>query len=341
RTPDEILTEAGDLPTPEAIRELFINCSSWDEEHDAVSEPSKQALIDLGEIAVATLCEYLPSQNVLKRVTLDEIIRGIGSPSQRFLLIYLDSDDMFTRRHAAYLIGDVSAAMEFEDMYALGPVATDMAAIAALKSGMQDEGDWHVKRMMIESLGKMKDPAQIQFLSAFLNDQEEGIRLSTVTALGYIPSQEAAVQLIRAFADGRVNVRQAAVMALSTEVMGNLGFEPLVGCIRLSPAGLTGQQCALEALTGYLQEISSIDSPLPNEHRARAYSSMVSVLTTPGIQTPWSLKGYLYFAVGYTYQPEAIGFLESRLDAEGHPFVIGKIREAIDILKAGRPAEIE
>ena len=123
RTPEEILAEAGEVPSPEAIRELFINCSSWDQEHEEVKEPSKQALIELGALAVPTLLEYLPSTNVLKRVTLDDVIRGIGHPAAEFLVPYLESEDDRTRRHRIEHAQVVSPA-DIPRFAALGVIAS-------------------------------------------------------------------------------------------------------------------------------------------------------------------------------------------------------------------------
>lgn len=341
RTPDEILSETGDISTPEAIRELFINCSSWDEEHAGVETASKDKLIELGALAVPVLLEYLPSENVEKRVTLDDIIRAIGPPACQYLIQYLNDVEAYTRQHAAYLIGDTAAANLLESPAQLGPVPEDVPAIRSLRNAMDIETDWHVKRALIESLGKMRDPSQIQTIAIYLENEEQALRLSAVNSLCDIPDQAAVIEIIRAFGDPVMNVRQAAVAALSTITIGNLGFELLVGTMGLSPAGLTGQQCAVESLSGFLGAIASRDDTRSDGQRRRAYDAALYVLDAERSANVWSLRGFAYELTGYTYHPNAAEFLSGRLVSEKHPFARCKILKALERLEAGRPVTPE
>jgi HEAT repeat protein len=339
RTPEEILAQAGETPTADAIRELFINCSAWDEAHQDVQESSKQALIDLGAITVPTLLEYLPSTNVQKRVTLDEIIAAIGNPAAQYLIPYLQDADSETRRHAATLLGETAFINKIEDKSVPGPSPEDRAAIDALTAALEVETDWHAKASVIGSLGKMRDPGQIALLSEYLADEEQALRLAAAVALGRIPDQEAVMPLIRAFSDPLMNVRQAAVLALGMQAMGNLAFEALAGAVSLPPSGMTGRLCALEALTRYLQAVASDDTNRTTEQRTRAFSLASGLLSTGSDSAEWQVRGYACALLGYTYDEKAMSLLDEVALGEQHPFVLGKIEEAREVLQEGKPVE--
>ena len=341
RTPEEILTEAGEIPTAEAIRELFINCSAWDELHEPVKVSSKEALIELGALAVPTLMDYLPSTNVLKRVTLDEIITAIGHPAAEYLIPHLQDEEGRVRRHAAYLLGDTAAINALEDPTALGPLEEDLPAIEALAAALEVETDWHSTASILGAIGKMRDPEQIMVLEGYLDDEEQALRLAAVVALGRIPDQEVVRPLIHAFADPLMNVRQAAVLALSTETNGNLAFEALVGSVGLHASGLTGRLCAIESLTRYLSIVESSDSNRVEEQRKRAFDLTTDLLSNNNDPDIWQVRGYACMLTAYTYDEEAVALLEGLSETEEHPFVIGKIEEAIDILEQGRPVAEE
>jgi len=342
RTPEEILEGMGDIPTVEAIHELFINCSEWDEARADVRDASRQALIDMGHLAVSTLLdEWIEAVDLRRRIELDNIINGIGFDATQYLIPYVEHSDYNVRRHAAYLIGNVAFIKTLEDTEALGLLDEDVPAMDALIAGLEVETDWHATRTFLNAIGQLRDPEQIELLSSYLADDEESVRLGAVLGLGKIPSQDAASRLIRAFSDEEMTVRQAAVLAVSTKTMGNFGFEALIGGSILSPGGTSPRLCALESLWRYLNSIKSDHSDYVWEQRLRAYTTAVSVIDSNLDDSKWQVRGYAIEVIGYTYGGEAGAYLESLLEDESNPFVIGKIEEALNRLDEGMPEEVE
>ena len=187
----------------------------------------------------------------------------------------------------------------------------------------------------------MRDPARIDLLSSYLVHEEESVRLAATIALGRVPVQEAVPKIMEAFSDAVMSVRQAAVLAISTKTMGNLAFEALVGRAILPATGTRIRLCSLEALTLYLDTIASEETPRASEQRTRAYDAARSVLDVARGDDMWRARGYAVELIGHTWHPHAITFLETMKSTERHPFVLGKLSEAIDNLNEGRPEPVE
>jgi len=341
RPPSEILPPAGESPSPDMIRELFINCSEWDEAHSPFQEESRQALIDLGSLAVPTLLEgWLASVDIRRRVELDTIVREVGSDSAQFLIPYLESNDPYTRRHAAYLLGDTAAIGESENPLALGPHENDLPAMQALSDALESETDWTVMQSIIGAMGYMRDPSLIDTIRVYLTHDEEALRLSAAISLGRIPHQDIIHPLMSAFSNEIGTVRMAAVLALSTKTNGNLSFEALNGaCIQ--PSGAShARLCALETLRRYMENISTIHEKNADDQRLRCYSTAESVLTNETNRPGWNVRAYAVELMGWTYNEEAVSFLQEYTATEDHPLVIGKINEALERLMEGQPPEI-
>ena len=338
RTPEEILAEAGDVPTPEAIHELFINCSEWDEPHADVRDSSRQALVDMGVPVVQPLLdEWIASVDLRRRIELDDIITKIGNGSTPYLIPYLINDDFIVRNHAAYLIGTVAFIKTLEDPKAVGPTSEDKPALDAVLAALQVETDWHVTRTLLTTIGEIRDPTQIELIATYLTNEEEAVRLGAVIGLGRIPTQASAAAAIRGFTDRMMSVRQAAVLAVSTPTLGKFAFDALLGGAVLSPAGESPRLCSMEALWRYLSAIATDHSDYAWEQRRRAYSTAVSIIDASLDDASWRVRGYAVEVIGYTYGGEAVHYLEALKEKETNPFVIGKIDEALERLDAGIP----
>jgi len=337
RTPEQILMEFDGVPSDDAILELFINASEWDGEHIDVRYPSRSALIELGADAIAPiLAKYLSSADFRRRITLDNIVRGIGYPASEYLIDYLKDDDPETRRHAAYLIGDCTFIATQDDPLKLGLMREDKKAVKALLKALEIEKDKKVLRSIIPSLGKMRDPELIDTIAEYLNDDTEPVRLNTAIALGYIPHASAVNSLIGAFDDDLGSVRQAAILSLSSEAMGAVSFDELIISIYDLPANSQKQLCCFDALIRYLENISEIDTETALKHKEQAFYPAYDMIIQNTGTDMWKLRGYAVTLIGLTKnQPDADEFLEYLLKQAKHPFVIGRIEEALDILKTG------
>lgn len=342
RSSEEILAGQEANPSREAIRELFVNGSSRDERHAPVAAGCKQALINLGMIVIPALLEdYLPSDDLLFSIALDQIVSSAGHPVTEYLIPYLQSGDSYTRRHAASLIGIVSEASKLEGPTALGPLDADLPAITALKESLSVESDWHVIRSLLEALGAMRDPELIEIIAGYLSNEEQAVRLSAAAALGRIPDSNATEALITAFADEEMTVRETAVLALSTPVMGNIAFDDFMGKVSDSQSASTERLCALECTYRFLVSIESDQSVGSIRQRVLAFRRVADIAGNETGPEGWVLRGYAVAVIGVTWEPSASDFLENLRAAERHPFVLGKIDEALRRLEAGQPLPSE
>lgn len=336
-TLEDILEEIGEIPTADQIRELFINCSEWDADHEELRYISKDALIEIGLVVVPTILEgWLSSVDIRRRIELDAIVGAIGHGAAQYLIPYLESDDPYTRRHAAYLLGDTAWITRLEDPLEIGPIDADLEAIEALKTMLETETEWDVTSSTLAAIGLFRDPGQIEFLASWLHDDEEAVRKAAVTGLSRIPDQGVVPEIIRAFSDQVTTVRQTALLALSTPVMGNIAFEALIGTSILSPSGRTARLCALETVAKYLDANGTERTELAASQRNRAFDTAISIIENPS-ETDWTVRGYTVVIVGNSHHPEAEAFLNNLLDHEEHPFVIGKINEALETIEEGLP----
>ena len=336
-TVEVILAEVGPIPTVDQIRELFINASEWDEEHEAMRYVSGDALVELGVVVVPTILDgWLSSVDLRRRIELDNIVTEIGHPAAQYIIPWLENEDSYTRRHASYLLGDTAWIKRLEDPMEIGPIDADVAAINALKAMLSTETEWEVISSAVAALGMFRDPGQIGFLASYLNNEEEAVRKAAVLGLSRIPDQRVVPEIIRAFSDPVTTVRQTAVLALATPSMGNLAFETLIGGAILSPSGQTARLCALETLARHLEAIAVERTDFAASHRIRAYDTVVSIIDNPQTND-WLVRGYAVVIIGHTYHPDAEGYLQGLLGREEHPFITGKINEALDTLEAGMP----
>ncbi|MCX6646768.1 MAG: HEAT repeat domain-containing protein [bacterium] len=334
---EQLLSEIGAIPTADKIRELFINTSEWDAEHEELRYISHDALVELGVVVVPTLLEgWLSSVDIRRRIELDNIVKEIGFPAAEYIIPWLENDDPYTRRHAAALLGDTAWINKLEDPMAIGPIDADLNAIEAIKTMLATETEWDVISNAVAALGMFRDPGQIGFLSSYLNNEEEAVRRSAVLGLSKIPDQRVVPEIIKAFDDPVTTVRQTAVLALATPTMGNLAFEALIGGAILSPSGETARLCALESIARYLENIGIERTEIAHSQRFRAYDTAVSIIANP-TTSDWLIRGYAVVIIGNSYHPDAAVFLQGLLSREEHPFVVGKINEAISTLEAGMP----
>jgi hypothetical protein len=342
RSAEEILAGQETNPSREAIRELFVNGSSRDERHAPVAAGCKQALINLGMLAIPPLLEdYLPSDDLLFSIALDQIVSSAGHPATEYLIPWLQSADSYTRRHAASLIGAVSEASKLEDPTALGPLDGDLTAITALKDALSIESDWHVIRSLLEALGAMRDSELVEVIAGYLSNEEQAVRLSAAAALGRIPDRHAATVIMTAFADEEMTVRETAVLALSTPVMGNIAFDDLMRKVSDSGSGSAERLCALEGTYRFLESNASDPSVGFVRQRVLAFRRAADVAGNETGPEGWILRGYAVAVIGVTWEPSAPEFLENMRTTENHPFVLQKIEEALSRLAEGQPLPAE
>ncbi len=340
RTPEAILAGAGDPPSREAIIELFENGTSGNWTSGELELDSRQALIDLGDQAAPWLIdEYISTPAVLTRHFFDIIIRGMGYDANQFLLRYLEVDDDYTHYHAGYLSGDTMFAQEEENASTAGPFSEDQEALDALRTALDSETFWRAKAAMLTSLGKSKSPSMVDVIHPHLSDPEQAIRLGAVLGLAEIPHTSAIDALIDAFSDEVMTVRQAAVLCFADEGMGNLGVGKLIDAASDETLEMTVRICALESLRRYIEGLG-IDEASGNRNLIFDLAvDLVTIEETELIEN-WSLVGYAIELIGSTWHPEAETVLEDLVGGSEHPFVAGKLEEALERIEEG-PPEVE
>jgi HEAT repeat protein len=328
------LSTIGEFPSREMILDLFSACCFGDDPGNVVSSSGRHSLIDLGIIVVPTLLsEFLGSDDPRSRIELDYIVSGIGNIASEYLIPYLTDSNPAKRRHAALLLADISAAATDEYPLSPGPFPEDQDVIEALNVSLQNETVLSVVGAELSSLGKMRDPGQIETLISYLHNQDEVIRISAVTALGYIPDQDVIAPLMSAFGDPLPSVRRSSVLALSSPTLGNLAFEALLGGATMSPYEKQGRRCALEALILFMGSVVG-DEPRPVHQRTRAFDIASSIIKMDKSPVDWDIRSLAVDILGYSRCPEAIGVLEELANNENHRYVLERIRVALERLHA-------
>jgi HEAT repeat protein len=334
----QIINDSAQIPSRQTILDLFYQCITVDNPLDPAVISSRTTLIEMGAIIVPTLLTgYLGTEDTRAKSELNWIITGIGYPTSQFLIPYLSSPSPSIRVNAAWLLGEVSSISAHENDCDPGPLPEDRAAIDALKASIEGETVVSVVSAELVSLGKMRDPGQIELLARYLHNQDETLRIGAVSALGYIPDQLVIAPLMSAFSDPQLSVRRSAVMALSSPFLGNIAFEALLGGAVMSLAGDEGQRCALQSLVLFLGSVEG-EQPRPEQQRKRAFDIAGMIIRKEISQDSWALRGLAVDLIGYTNQPDAIGFLEGLRRSEKHPFVLQRIELSIDRLQKLNPA---
>jgi hypothetical protein len=265
RTPETILSEAGDIPGDDAVLELFRNASSWDAKHNDVRYPSQDALVELGaDYLDPVLKHYLSSTDIRRRITLNTVVTLIGPSAAVPLIPHTRSENNTERSNAFALLGAVSVAARQETPETLGPFDEDADTSNALAAALTMESDEVVLRTMLSSAGRLRDPAWVARIEPYLDHSSEPVRLHAVIGLGFIPHSDAAAALMKALNDSMGSVRQAAVFALSEPFMCDLHYDNLIYAVKNTEPGHRRQLLMLDVLTRYFRTVTEKGGNLPN-----------------------------------------------------------------------------
>ena len=245
---------------------------------------------------------------------------------------FLQDENWVTRRHAAYLIGDTCFASSLEDKLLLGPFKEDTAARSALLDALKIEKEDEVLRMLIMSLGQLRDPSLVETINGYMTHKEEYVRRNVVQGLSHIPHESAVKALIESFNDEMGSIRQASILGLSSKWMGSQAFDKLIKAIWNLSNESSQQICCLETIARYLNNISDDESDSAVNHRKLAYLNCIKLVDDSTSENHWSIRGYAYVIIGLANQPGSRLVLERMKKNESHPFALGKLDEAIENL---------
>ena len=285
----------------EKVDSLFIKACGWLEKYRDLAEPSKKALIEMGEEAVPYLLDKLSAQSARERWTLVDILSKIGEPAVMPLIESLRSDNKDEVKLASRILGDIK----------------DKRAVSPLIELLNKE-DFNTRSHACESLGKIGDTTAFVHVSSCLKDSVEVVRKSAAVALGKMRDRRAIPHLIEGLSDPHFSVRMTSASALVE--IGEPSVKPLIEVLSLStdpmdPADTIAIHLAIESL-GKLKE-------------KRAVKPLLKKLE----DNDWATRAFTVEALGEIGNKKGIKAIRNLKKRETHPFVLKKIKEVLGKIK--------
>jgi len=287
--PFENLVFADELK--ERVDSLFIKACGGLEKYRDLAEPSKKALIEMGEEAVPYLLDKLSTQSAREKWTLIDIVGKIGDPAVMPLIEYLKSDNKDEVKLASRILGDIK----------------DKRAVAPLIELLEKE-DFNTRSYACESLGKIGDTTAFVHVSFCLKDSVEMVRKSAAVALGKMKDNRAIPHLIEGFSDPHFSVRMSSAEALVK--IGKPSVKPLIELLNLS----------IDTIAVYL----AIES-LGKLKDKRATQPLLKKLE----DEDWAVRAFTVEALGKIGDKKGIKAIRNLKKRETHPFVSKKTEEVL------------
>ena len=294
----------------ERVDSLFVKACGWLEKHRDLAEPSKKALIEMGEEAVPYLLDKLDTQSAREKWTLIEIVSKIGEPAVMPLIESLKSDNKDEVKLASRILGDI------KDKRAVNPLIE-----------LLDKEDFNTRSHACESLGKIGDTTAFAHVSSCLKDSVEVVRKSAAVALGKMSAMGRSLPagrrgafggkdsraipfLIEGLSDPHFSVRMTSVSALVE--IGEPSVEPLIELLSYSQTTNTlAVHLVIESL-GKLKE-------------RRATKPLLKKLE----HEDWATRAFTVEALGEIGDKKGIKAIRNLKKIETHPFVLRKIEEVL------------
>ncbi len=249
-------------------------------------EAAIQFFIDQGDEGIRFFISKLHIKNVIIRVTLEKILKSIGTDAVPGLIEGLQNENDRTRRLLVRFLGDS------KDRRAVPPLLELLRQDAELQS------------YIFQSLGDLKAEEAVPVLVQGLNAEKEADRIYAAVALGHIKSQNAVTELIQTLSDPVFTVRNAAAEALIET--GKPGEKQMVK--------------ALKTAEGYL-ELHLVEI-LGRMKSKKALKLLRKKLNSDD----WLLQGLAIEAVGNINPGKATKSVKKLNVDKLHPFVQNKIK---------------
>jgi HEAT repeat protein len=275
----------------EKVDSLFIRACGWLETQRDLAEPSKEALIEMGEEAVPYLLDRLDTQTAREKWTLIDILGKIGEPAVMPLIEYLKSDNKDEVKLASRILGDI------KDKRAVGPLAE-----------LLNKEDYNIRSYACESLGKIADTTAFAEVSSCMTDSVEVVRKSAAVALGKMKESRAIPHLTRGLTDSHYSVRMTSASALVK--IGEPSIAPLMELMNAS-ADTIAVHLAMESL-GKLKA-------------KRAVKPLVRKLEDEN----WATRAFAVEALGEIGDMRGIKAIKRLKKRETHPFVLKTIDDVL------------
>ena len=275
--------------TAEIVDSLFVRASSGEVKYRDLVEPSKKALIEMGESAVSQMLTKLGTHDAREMHTIVDIFKGIGEVAVDSLVTMLDSEDGFTRRLSIRCLGEIKSLRAVEPL---------------LKLAGHD--DFRTRAGIMTALGKIASPDAALTVMKGLNDDDELVATAAAVACGNIKKDIDSGVLIIALSHPYYGVRYSACRSLIE--LGDIAIEPLISYVKSGPGDIS---------TGYaIEALGGIGS-------TRALNIFKETIKSDD----WAIRAFTAEALGKIKKSEKV--LRKALKDETHPFVISKIRASM------------
>lgn len=276
--------------TAEIVDSLFVRASSGEVKYRDLVEPSKEALIEMGESAVSQMLTNLGTRDAREMHTVVDIFKGIGEVAIDSLVIKLDSQDGFTRRLAIRCLGEIKSPRAVESLLELA-----------------GHDDFRTRAGMMTALGKIASPDAAFTVTEGLCDTDELVATAAAVACGNIKEGIDPDTLIIALSHPYYGVRYNACRSLIE--LGDTAIEPLINHIRSRPDDISAGY-AIEALGG-----------IGSTRTLKIFKETIK-------SDDWAIRAITAEALGEIKKSEKI--LKKALKSETHPLVMSKIRSSLD-----------
>lgn len=174
------------------IDSMFVIASSGDFKYREMVAPTIDDIAALGVEAVPFLIDRLGTTDARERVTLENILKKIGSPVVPLLnqaLLETDSLQLSRVAKILYYLPDSSSVanllkvknnryywVRYQSIRALGKIG-DLRAGPAIVAALRDENEL-VRTMAAVAAGRIDDPGLLPHLLQALNDDYYGVRMA-------------------------------------------------------------------------------------------------------------------------------------------------------------------
>jgi HEAT repeat protein len=274
------------------VDSLFIRASSINVYHADLVQPSKEALGRMGIYAMPRLVDKMKTQDAREMQTLEDVMKLIGPPATLHLVGALGSDNVYRRRLAARILGEIK----------------DTSAVEGLLKYTHDS-DFRMRTGIISALGKIGHRKAVGSAKEALRDDDYLVRTAAAVALSAFMDSSTVIPLIKALSDPYYGVRYSAAAALSN--IGRPAVRPLVDAIRV-PGNDTLSFYHLIEVAGNIAD-----------------SRFLEPLTTVVNSDDPYARAFAAEALGRLGSEAAVAALNQRYETETHPLVISKIESVV------------
>ncbi|MBN1593404.1 MAG: HEAT repeat domain-containing protein, partial [Candidatus Coatesbacteria bacterium] len=180
--------------------------------------------------------------------------------------------------------------------------------------------------------GAMRDPGKVNAIAAYQKHPEQSVRLAAAISLGKIPHKVAMLRLMDSLEDEEATVRGAAVLQLAGVANGDIAFDLLTDAAASRDVPERRRLYALEALARYFDTVMADNKLKAESRRTKQQKQAFKLgkrLLNDSAGEGWNIRGHAVKLVASCDHPDAKKFLEKYEQQEKHPFVLGKIKQAL------------